>query len=392
MTASRAHRTPRTQESKGLPLKYGIKVTRRLGLSALLAACFAAGCAKAPIAPTVAPTQPSAAAAADVATEEIPQTLRKAVSEAERLTGKSVAFKNAKELDAYLLSLAKAKPQSDYDREGFLTSLRLTSVFGPGREDAPTLDAVRQVKGFRPGTHVGDHEVLPQILAFKVAMAKPATFLKMIPASNAAVEAPSRRKALWKKPFSPSQKLAPTGETPTVRYPQAMRQLTPRFSNDFHSGVPTIDDPDGTRYGTYAIARHMGFNEAQARRMAVTCFAVDQNRTPYGKTGPSPLDQMDRHFNLDRGGQDTRMVWASRHLKQAIAFAQKTSYAEAEVELGMGLHSLQDAFAHGQITPSMHGVIGEFPDNVAYSPVSFYEATGATVAYLRAYLHALKGS
>lgn len=155
--------------------------------------------------------------------------------------------------------------------------------------------------------------------------------------------------------------------------------------------MPTLDDPDGTRYGTYAIARNLGFSEEQAHRVAVTCFAVDRNHTPYGKTGPSPLDQMDRHFNLDRGGQDTRMVWASRHLQQAIAFGRETSYDEAEVELGMGLHSLQDAFAHGQLTPSMHGVIGEFPDNVTYSPVSFYEATGATVAYLRAYLHALKG-
>jgi hypothetical protein len=372
-------------------MKYGVKVTCRLGLSLLLAAGFAAGCAKAPNAPVVAPAGPGFMAAADVTAVEIPQTLRKAVREAERLMGKPVAFKNAKELDAYLLSMAKARPESTYDREGFLASLRLKSVLGPGREDAPTLDAVRQVDGFRPGTHVGDHEVLPQVLAFKIAMAKPALFLKLIPSSNAAVEALSKRKALWKKPFSPAQKPHPTGETPTVHYPHAMRQLPPRFGNDFHSGVPTIADPDGTRYGTYAIARHMGFSEDQASRMGATCFAVDRNHTPYGKTGPSPLHQMDRHFNLDRGGQDTRMVWASRHLKQAIAFAQETSYDEAEVELGMGLHSLQDAFAHGQITPSMHGVIGEFPDNVTYSPVSFYEATGATVAYLRAYLHALKG-
>lgn len=370
-------------------MKYGVTVTR-LGLSLLFATGVASGCAKAPGAPLVVPTEPELVAAADAPTGEIPQVLRKALGEAERLMGKPAAFKNAKELDAYLLSMAKAKPQADYDREGFLASLKLNAVFGPGRVDAPTLDAVRQVAGFRPGTHVGDHEVLPQVLAFKIAMAKPAFFLKVIPTSNAAVEALSKRKGLWKKPFSPAQKAVPTGETPTVHYPDAMRQLPKRFSNDFHSGVPTIQDPDGTRYGTYALARHMGFSEAQAERLGVTCYAVDGNKTPYGKTGPSPLHQMDRHFNLDRAGQDTRMVWAARHLKQAIAFAKETSYDQAEIELGMGLHSLQDSFAHGQITPSMHGVIGEFPDNVAYSPVSFYEATGATVAYLRAYLHALK--
>jgi hypothetical protein len=380
-----------TQEPKGQPVKYEAEVARRLGLSLLLAACFATGCAKAPNTLAVATTEPGFAAAAEVADVEIPESLRKTVAEAERLMGKSVAFKNAKELDAYLLSMATARPESTYDREGFLASLRLKAVLGPGREDAPTLNAVRQVEGFRPGTHVGDHEVLPQVLAFKIAMAKPAFFLKVIPSSNAAVEALSKRKALWKKPFSSAQKPNPTGATPTAHYPHAMQQLPTRFSNDFHSGVPTIADPDGTRYGTYAIARKMGFSEDQAQRLGKTCYDVDGNHTPYGKTGPSPFHQMDRHFNLDRAGQDTRMVWASRHLKQAIAFARETSYDEAETELGMGLHSLQDAFAHGQITPSMHGVIGEFPDNVAYSPVSFYEATGATVAYLRAYLHALKG-
>jgi hypothetical protein len=379
------------QEPKGHLVKYEARVARRLGLSLLLAACFATSCGKAPNTIAMAPTQPGLMAAADAAAGEIPETLRKAVAAAERLMGKPVAFKNAKELDAYLLSMAKARPESAYDREGFLASLRLKSVLGPGREDAPTLEAVRQVEGFRPGTHIGDHEVLPQVLAFKIAMAKPEFFLKVIPKSNVAIEALSKRKALWKKPFSPAQKPRPTGETPSGHYPHAMKLLSTRFSNDFHSGVPTIDDPDGTRYGTYAIARHMGFSEEQAHRMGKTCYAVDDNETPYGKTGPSPFHQMDRHFNLDRAGQDTRMVWASRHLKQAIAFARETSYDEAEIELGMGLHSLQDAFAHGQISPSMHGVIGEFPDNVAYSPVSFYEATGATVAYLRAYLHALKG-
>ncbi|MFP5504131.1 MAG: hypothetical protein ACLGIN_16725 [Candidatus Sericytochromatia bacterium] len=372
-------------------MQTGFKITRRLGLSLLLTAAFAAGCAKAPNAPTIAPTQPGHVAAADAATGEIPQSLRKAVRQAEHLMGKPTAFKNDKELDAYLRSMATARPQADYDREGFLASLKLGTLYGPGREDAPTLEAVRQLEGFRPGTMIGDHEVLPQVLAFKIAMAKPAFFLKVIRGTNAAVEALSKRKALWKKPFSSPQKAAPTGETPTAHYPRAMKLLSARFGKDFHSGVPTIDDPDGTRYGTYAIARNLGFSDAQAQRMAVTCFAVDKNTTPYGKTGPSPLDQMDRHFNLDRKGQDTRMVWASRHLQQAIAFARETAYDQAEIELGMGLHSLQDSFAHGQITPSMHGVIGEFPDSVLYSPVSFYEATGATVAYMQAYLQALKG-
>lgn len=349
------------------------------------------GCGRAVIAPAVAAGPSSERqGVSESAGPDIPEVLRKEVHEAERLMAKQVAFKRDLELDAYLQSVVKALPASSYDRNGFLASLGLKAIAAPGRQDVPTLDAVRQVEGFRPGTMVGDHEVLPQVLAFKIAMAKPALFLKVIPASNAAVEALSRQKALWKRPFTPRQVAQPTGETPEGHYPVAMAALPSRFDADFHSGIPPLDAPDAPSYGTYGIARSMGFTDTQARRLALMCVGVDGGKTPYGKTGPAPTAQMDRHFNLDRAGQDTRFIWAQRHLDAAKSFGRQTAYDQAEVELGCGLHSLQDAFAHGQLTPSMHGVIGEFPDDVTYDPIAFYEATGATVAYLRAYLRALK--
>jgi hypothetical protein len=87
------------------------------------------------------------------------------------------------------------------------------------------------------------------------------------------------------------------------------------------------------------------------------------------------------------GGQ--AVVYAAQHLSAAIELAKVGSFNEAEIELGVGLHALQDVFAHGQITTAMHAVIGEFPDEVDLHPLALYEATLATAAYLVAYLEAI---
>ena len=319
-------------------------------------------------------------------------TPREQVAIAEKLSGKPSRFKDEKELQAYLTSIEKAKPQESYDRDGLLARMGLTGLRASGRTDRPVLDAVRQVPGYRPETHYGDKEIWIQQRFFDLAISKPGLFMTLTKGTNPIIEAKGKLEADWKKPFKPEQTAVPTGLTPQERYKDALEKLpkmNPRFGADFHGGLPTIHGPVHPTYGTYAIARAMGFDDAAARRFGTMSNGIDENITPYGKSSPSPLDQIDRHFNLDRKHQDTRLVYVQNHLDAAIAFAKQGAYDQAEIELGCGLHSLQDLFAHGQLSPSMHAVLGQFPDEVDWNPVGFYEATLATGAYLATYLEAI---
>jgi hypothetical protein len=320
-------------------------------------------------------------------------TLREQVAAAERLMGKKTHFKNDKELQAYLTSLEKAMPQDGYDRQGFLASLGLTNLRSSGRTDRPVLDAVRQIPDYRPHTHMpGGGEIWIQQRFFDLAVSHPGFFLGLAKGVNPLIEAKGKLEADWKDPFEIRQTPKPTNVKPEDRYKDALAAMETmhwRFESDFHGGLPTVENPTHPVYGTYQVARKLGFDDAAARRFGTHSNGVDFNTTPYGKSSPSPLDQIDRHFNLDRKAQDTRLVYAKNHLDAAIALAKVGSYDEAEIELGCGLHSLQDIFAHGQISPALHGTLGQFPDEVEWNPVGFYEATAATAAYLAAYLEAI---
>ena len=319
-------------------------------------------------------------------------TLREQVAIAEKLSGKPSRFKNEKELEAYLSTLEKAKPQDSYDRRDFLAGLGLTGLRASGRTDRPVLDAVRQIPGYRPETHFGDKEIWIQQRFFDLAIKHPTFFMALTKGTNPILEAKGKLEKDWKKPFESKQTAVPSDVKPQERYKDALEKLktlNPRFGADFHGGLPTLHGPVHPTYGTFAIARAMGFDEAAATRFGKMSNGIDENITPYGKSSPSPLDKIDRHFNLDRKSQDTRLVYVANHLDAAIAFAKQGAYDQAEIELGCGLHSLQDLFAHGQLSPSMHAVLGQFPDEVDWNPVGFYEATLATGAYLAAYLEAI---
>lgn len=311
-------------------------------------------------------------------------TLRDEVANAERMMGKPVAFPNDRALNAYLDSVEHGLPQSAYDPKGFLGSLGVNEAKASGREDRLTIEAVRQNPNFRPQNKIMNRDIPPQQVLFTVARKNPDFFLALAEKANPVLEGPSRAKGKWEKPFVPAQKAVPSGETVQQRYPELGRPKL-KFSEDFHAGMKDGD----LRYGTHTIARSLGFSDAQAKRIAFMDNGVDKNATPYGKTSPSPLDQLDRHFNLNRHGEDTRLIWASNHLKAAIDFAKAGAFDQAEVELGVGLHSLQDIFAHGQLSPSAHAVIGNYPDNIALNPIAFVEATEATEAYLKAYQKAI---
>lgn len=336
---------------------------------------------------TLTTTAPSVAPAAK------PLTLREQVAAAEKLMGKKTFFKNDTELQAYLTSLEKAMPQEGYDRQDFLASLGLTNLRASGRTDRPVLDAVRQIPGYRPHTHMPNGgEIWVQQRFFDLAVEHPRTFMALTKVANPVIEAKGKLEGDWKKPFVAQQTPVPSNVKPEDRYKDALASMTAigwRFESDFHGGLPTVENPTHPIYGTYQVARKMGFDDAAARRFGANSNGIDFNTTPYGKSSPSPLDQIDRHFNLDRKAQDTRLVYAKNHLDAAIAFAKVGSYEQAEIELGCGLHSLQDIFAHGQISPALHGTLGQFPDEVEWNPVGFYEATAATAAYLAAYLEAI---
>ncbi|HEY9721631.1 MAG TPA: hypothetical protein V6D47_06435 [Oscillatoriaceae cyanobacterium] len=360
----------------------------RRGSALLSLAVLLAGCAHPPTAATVVARSVVAAAEAEAGTA-IPAALYDEVRQSEALTGKPLAYATPAELDAYLTSIAQAEPVSAFDRDGWLASLGVNAPLACGKTDVPTLNAVRQVKGFKPGTQSDGHDIGVQVMAFDFAMAHPSAFLDAIAAGDPVAEAEAKLKHLWNKPFTPLEKATPTGETPEQRYGASARATyTVLFGHDVHAGIP--DTPGGPSYGTYGIARGLGFTDDEARRIGNADEGIDWNQTPYGKTGPRAMGgQMDRHFNLDPRHEDTRLVWAKRHLEAAIALAKQTSYDQAEVELGCGLHSLQDLFAHGQLTPCLHAVIGEYPDAVGYDPIALVEATAATKGYLRAYLKAL---
>jgi hypothetical protein len=172
------------------------------------------------------------------------------------------------------------------------------------------------------------------------------------------------------------------------RYPGFYKQQSPIkpafYEDEIHEGIV------GAKYGTYAIAVSEGYTPKQAKRIGKACAEIDRNGTDsYGDTN----DTESRHFNLNRHDPklpDTRMVWAKRHLEAAVELAERGDFAKAEHELGCGLHSLQDAFAHGQMPLGTHKILGFIPDITEYNPVATYEAMIATRAYLHAYKERIK--
>jgi hypothetical protein len=299
------------------------------------------------------------------------------------VTGAKLNFKTPKAEAGYLKSLEMAQPMEQYDPKGFLKSLGLWGLAGAGRGDDAFVQAVKDTD-YKP--HFGSKSISIPIPGFimKGMVNGSKSFVAVQGWVDPALAAYTNKRGMWKKPFEPGQKAKPTDVTPQERYPNVQNagSALVDWGNDFHNG-----DSEGDHgYGTFQIAKAMGLSEEQARRISGSDYGVDMNTTPYGKTGPIVIGQMDRHFNFDRTGEDTRILWAHRHLEQAIELGRKGSYDEAEVELGVGLHSLQDLFAHGQVKPAVHATLGKFVDDPLWSPVSMVEATVATRNYLRAYL------
>ncbi len=312
--------------------------------------------------------------------------------------GRHDKFANAKDKAAYAASLG-GKSTQDYDPQHVLERWGPKRALGaPGRSDADMLKALVG-SGFSPAP-----EYMPGPSWFGGAVQDVVIFVSSIWTGFG--DALSWFFNLFVSDDMGDKKLPPYGNAfhsakinlkPEERYfsvVRASQDATTQnaFDANFHEGsIARVGNPG---FGTFDIAKSLGFNPAQATRMARADYNVDTNETPMtdanGKTRHTESENGgDLQFHFNRAGsgeEDTRLVAATTHLDRAVARAQAGEYDAAEMELGIGLHSLQDMFAHGQIRPITHGFAGDFPDLLAHDPVQAYEAQLHTEGYLREYL------
>jgi RHS repeat-associated protein len=111
------------------------------------------------------------------------------------------------------------------------------------------------------------------------------------------------------------------------------------WGEDVHSGIGNKKE-----YGTYTWAKQVGFNEAQARKIALSNDAVDGG---WGSWVPI-FGLQSRHFNQGafRNFQDSRLFWAIYELNRAVKAYERGDCDIALSHVGRGLHSLQDLHAH----------------------------------------------
>ncbi|MBM3275480.1 MAG: hypothetical protein FJZ00_10020, partial [Candidatus Sericytochromatia bacterium] len=310
-----------------------------------------------------------------------------------------------KDPEAYRATMAALPlvPVARYDPAGFLASLGVESPVACSRTDESLLSAWR----------LTDYQPDPRYLPVPGAVAGPTQWILLGGAKGSpwtiqgvvhgltamiltGMEAPDRKDPF---PFGQDSDIATssaTAESVAERYGGvlAKRPAALRWGQGVHTGSITPEET-GEAWGSFDIARALGFDEAQARRIAVENYAVDLNATHYtGRitTAGSGGAKGDLHWHFNRadsGQEDTRITAAKVHLDRAVRFAKDRFYDAAEREVGIGLHGLQDMFTHGQISPLTHALLAEFPDKLAYHPVAMFETALATEGYLVAYLDRL---
>ena len=188
-----------------------------------------------------------------------------------------------------------------------------------------------------------------------------------------------------------------------ARYFGILRKRIPQCVWDQGPHTGSIDPGrEGTEnFGSYDIARRLGFTDHQASRIAINCYGVDISKTHYhdpkDRTKPritsteGEIGDIHRHYNRSPAGvEDTRITAAKIHFDRALQLADEGYYDTAEQELSIGLHSLQDVLSHAQLTPTTHTLLGEFPDFVKYHPLAMYETAVVTENYLKKFIEELK--
>jgi hypothetical protein len=340
----------------------------------------------------------------------------------EQVTGKPVAYQNERSQAAYVASI-QGDDQEKYDTTGFLKTLGVYGAETYGRNDAGVHELLTTIDYKPHSEEVSKTLQAAQKTAFWFFKRFPNTFNKVanladkyyftrkdtkaqswvndaVPAKgipNTAVLPAAQIKAHYKDNLlsrHASQKIAMQSQDYFDRYfkTNVPSELGALFEDDFHMGVPAEGETP-QNYGTYAIATQLGFTHEQAVRFGTANFDMDLNVTDYGDTDAFPNARPSRHFNLNKFEPekgDTRFIWAQRHLDAAVELAKRGDFAQAEREIGYGLHSIQDAFAHGHIRLASHAITDNIPDGVDYNPVGAYEATLATIGYLKRYMDTLQ--
>ena len=109
------------------------------------------------------------------------------------------------------------------------------------------------------------------------------------------------------------------------------------WEDDVHYGDPK------SNYGTFIWARQAGFTDTGAHLIAAGNNSVDWF------WGSSPIfGNQARHFNKFSKGDfcDSRVYYAEKEFWAAVKLVNAGKIDQALGRLGMGLHSLQDKFAH----------------------------------------------
>jgi hypothetical protein len=337
----------------------------------------------------------------------------------EKVTERPIAYQDQRAQQAYIESI-QGKPQEAYDSKGFLASISVRGAVTYGRDDKGVHKLLSTIKYTPNSGEVSWGLRVAQKAFFWFFKSFPKTFNWI---ADKADKYYFTRKDMQNKSWMniqvpqpgilPSEPLIPREQiksvysgTHTVKnqnfgwqtdaatlfnehFLNAPKgELQALFEDDFHMGVPQLGHGE-QHYGTWALARQLGFSDEQARRLAKACFDMDLNNTVYGNTDAFPNAMPSKHFNLNKYNPeegDTRFIWAQKHLDAAVELAKRGRFEQAEQELGYGLHGIQDAFAHGHIRLASHAITDNIPDGVDYNPVGAYEATLATIGYLHTYL------
>lgn len=340
----------------------------------------------------------------------------------EEVTGKPIAYQNERSQAAYIASI-QGESQEKYDTQGFLKTLGIQNAQTYGRNDkgvhhllttidyTPHSEEVSKALQMAQKTFFWFFERFPNTFDKVANLADKYYFERKDTKAQSWVNDAVPAKGIPQKQILPaeqvkahyrdnllsrfaSQNIAMQSQDYFDRYfkNSPPSELGALFEDDFHMGVP---EPGETphNYGTYAIATQLGFSHEQAVRFGTANFDMDLNVTEYGDTDAFPNARPSRHFNLNKHQPekgDTRFIWAQRHLDAALALAKRGEFEQAEREIGYGLHSIQDAFAHGHIRLASHAITDNIPDGVDYNPVGAYEATLATIGYLKRYMDAIQ--
>jgi hypothetical protein len=306
------------------------------------------------------------------------------------------------------------KATESFDPDGYLSELELRPSLTAGRTNTDLLRAFHLIKEFRP-----DPSYFP--LPKKIAARFQIFFLSISRISphlaNAVdrlvnfvavkmIESSYKTDQWLRDPYGKFEEII-KGEQSDLpketRYFGILHKNVPQFAWDQGPHTGSID-PDlraDENFGTYDIAVKFGFSEAQARRIAIQCYGVDESNTHYhdprDRTKPritgtvGQVGDLQRHYNFSpAGAEDTRIAAARIHLDRALKLAGLGFYDAAEREFSIGLHSLQDMFSHAQLTPNTHTCLGEFPDLVRYHPISMFETAVATEGYFKKFIAGLK--